>query len=316
MYRKIQDLVHINIVCDDGGIGDNIARIPVVKYILDYHPHVFIHFWVPDYFLEFSNRSLASYKKNLVIRNFTKAKKKFNKNLYARAFSVHHYNNMSIHMTKHAFHVVAQQEPTEQQLNYLKFDTSDQNIKQYDLPEKYVVVATGFTAPIREFLPQYVNEVTKYIVSKGYTPVFLGKTETPNGNDQVIKGTFKEEIDYSVGIDLIDETSLLETREIINNAKTIVGLDNGLLHVAGTTDIPIVGGFTSVNPIHRMPYRHDVLGWNFYPVVPPESVVDRFCQSNWSFTFDHDFKYCFYGDYAIVKALTPDLYIKELEKIL
>src|SRR5207245_757155 len=114
----------------------------------------------------------------------------------------------------------------------------------------------------------------------------------------------------------INKTNLLESREIINKAKTIVGLDNGLLHIAGTTNIPIIGGFTTVEPKYRMPYRNNVLGYNYYPVVPPESLVCRFCQSNWTFTYEQDFKVCYYKDYLCIKQLSADLYIKELEKIL
>jgi len=316
MYRKLQNLVHINIVYDDGGLGDQVGRLPVIKYILDNHPHVFIHFWVPDYFLEFAKRSLSQYTKNLTIRNFTQAKKKYNKNMYARCFSVHVYNNLSVHLTQHAFHVIAQTDPKSHQMNYLTLDTSDQDISKFNLPEKYVVMTPGFTAPIREFIPEYVNEICFYLNKKGYTPVFLGKKESFNGNNHTITPEFKQEVDYSLGLNLIDKTSILETREIIKNSTAIIGLDNGLLHIAGTTDIPIVGGFTSVNPEHRMPYRHNILGWNYYPVVPPESIIDRFSQSNWTFTYDHDFKFCYYGDYQVVKSLTPDLYIKELDKIL
>ena len=65
-----------------------------------------------------------------------------------------------------------------------------------------------------------------------------------------------------------------------------------------------------------MPYRHNELGWNCYPVVPPKSLSCRFCQSNWNLTFGHDFKYCFYDDYKCVKMLEADLYIEQLEHLL
>jgi ADP-heptose:LPS heptosyltransferase len=108
----------------------------------------------------------------------------------------------------------------------------------------------------------------------------------------------------------------LQTGKIIAGAKTIVGVDNGLLHVAGCTNIPIVGGYTSVDPEHRMPYRNNIMGWNYYPVVPPESEPEKFFQSRYDFIMEHDYRKSYLGNDSLIKSLTPELYINELEKIL
>lgn len=319
MYREVHpELRHMNILFDNGGLGDCIARLPAVAYVVKHHKHIKFHLWVPDYFKDFAKNCLNG--SDLYIRGYSE-QKKYKEHFLARAFSIHKYDNMASHLTDNAFHVLVNKDVGPEDMNYLRPDLSKVNIKKFKLPEKYVIMTSGFTAPAREMYPEVINELVSYIISKGYEVVWLGKkvTETglsPRDKNEKIVGEFSKEIDYTKGINLIDKTSLLESCKIISQAKTIVGLDNGLLHLAGCTDIPIVGAFSSVEPKYRMPYRYDTLGWNYYPVVPPEDLKCRFCQSNWTFTYDHSFTHCYYKDYACLKQLKPELYIKELEKIL
>lgn len=316
MYRMPQAPLTINMLANSGGVGDVIASLPAVNYILKYHPHVSINFWVGDFIVEFAQRSLPK-DPRIKIRGFTDIKD-YDNTLYARAIgygSTH--TNFATHMTKHAFSMYLNVEPPVEEMNYLPLDTTGIDITKYELPEKYVCLNVGHTAVVREWLPEYITEVAKYIKDKGYTPVFLGRSESPNGAGHIIKGHLDKPIDFSLGIDLRDKTTLSEAQVVIAGAKAMVGLDCGLLHVAGTTDTAIVGGFTSVEPEHRMPIRHNVLGWNFYPVtLTPKQLACIGCQSNMSFSYGHRFDQCFHGDLLCIKMLVPDLYIEQLEKIL
>lgn len=319
MYREpLKDIENVNIVFSDGGIGDCLARLPVIYYINKFHPQVKIHLWIPDFFLDLARKSLSE---DVIIRGFSE-KEHYNETFVTRSFISTQYNNLAVHLVDHAFHVIVGKDVEVEHKNYLKIRLNNVSINKFNLPKKYVVVTTGFTAVVREWLANIVNEVTKYIKDKNYKIVFLGKTETSNGNDYTIKGEFKEEIDFSIGMNLIDKTTLVESAKIIQNSVGIVGLDNGLLHLAGCTDIPIVGAYTTVEPKYRLPYRHDQLGWNCYPITPPQSLACRFCQSNMTFAFNHDFRTCFYKErkedteIQCVKQITANSYIKELEKIL
>jgi ADP-heptose:LPS heptosyltransferase len=288
--------------------------MPVIKYLIDQFPYVTYHLWVPDFFVDFA-KNLLPYAN---IKGYSKAKEDYNNDFQGRCFTKNGaYTNLRSHMTKQSFHVLANEEPKNEHLNYLQLNLDKINIKHIKLPEKYVVICTGYTAPIREFPAKYINELTDYIIKKGYTPVFLGKKQSSLGyEDRILEGNFNQEIDYSKGINLIDKTTLLQTGKIIAGAKTIVGVDNGLLHVAGCTNIPIVGGYTSVDPEHRMPYRNNIMGWNYYPVVPPESEPEKFFQSRYDFIMEHDYRKSYLGNDSLIKSLTPELYINELEKIL
>lgn len=221
---------------------------------------------------------------------------------------------MKIHCVDYAFIKLCDELPDIRCKNYLtlKYDKI-KNITSM-LPEKFVVITTGYTAKVREFPAKSINEVAKYVRSKGYEVVFLGQTQTETGAQHKIQGTFDNAVDYDIGINLIDKTSLLQAAGIISQAKALVGVDNGLMHVAGLTETFIVGGYTTVSPEIRMPYRHDMLGWRCSPIRT--GVQCRFCQERTNFLFGHDYRNCLYKDNACVSEMTSDKFIKELEYIL
>jgi ADP-heptose:LPS heptosyltransferase len=317
MYRESQYPISINILFDQGGIGDLVAWLPPLKFIYNEHQHVRVHVWVPDFFFDFAKNSLKGTEKRITLYKLSNQLHLLSRTNQTYSFKMQNYHNLGAHMTEHAFEIICHNKPdNKSHLNYLSLDLSKTDVSRFYLPEKYVILTTGFTAHVREFLPEHVNKISQYVLSKGYTPVFLGKQTTNTGIKHVIKGNFNDEIDFSIGVNLIDKTNLFECVSICSSARAVVGLDNGILHLAGCTDVPIVGGFTTVNPVHRMPYRHNVLGWQYYPVVPPASLKCRFCQSNWQFTNNHDFTKCYYEDYKCLKELSAELYIEQLEKIL
>jgi ADP-heptose:LPS heptosyltransferase len=268
---------------------------------------------LPNYLVTVAKRCLPKSKKYKVM-SFTEATLLPN-DLPVKSFSRIAYTNLSTHMTDHAFRVIVNTDVEDKYKNYLPISTKSVSITRFEIPEKTVIIPTGYTAKVREMKAEITNDIIDFIVEKGYTPVFLGKDETDAGSGHTIKGTFSTEINFDKGIDLRNQTSMLETIKIIQESSGIVGLDNGLLHLAGTTDIPIVGGFTTVKPEHRLPYRNDILGDNYYPVVV-EDLPCNFCQSNMLFTFKHNFTKCIYGDYKCCDLLSSDKYIEQLDLIL
>jgi ADP-heptose:LPS heptosyltransferase len=300
----------VNILFNDGGLGDNIARMPAVRYLKDNYPFLKINLFVPDYFFDLANNLLPGIN---VIR-YSEGHKNWKGGIPQRQ-TKGIFTNFATHLTDHAFYVLCNKQVPDSEKNYLKLSLDDLDISRFNLPERYVVVTTGFTAPVREFLPRVINEIVYFLRGRNVTPVFLGSKDAVVGNGDKIVGNFNNEIAYERGIDLINQTSLLEAGKVIANAEAIVGLDNGLLHLAGCTEVPIVAGFTTVDPFHRLPYRHDQLGWNCFTVVPDESLNCRFCQSNWDFKFEHDYKFCYYKDYKCVKKNKAQDYITHLKAI-
>jgi ADP-heptose:LPS heptosyltransferase len=317
MYRdeKENRRLHINCLFDDGGLGDNICRLTSVKWLFDNQPHLIIHLWVPDYYVDFAKFALKSYSKRLVVRGFSQ-QRKFNDKFWGVRTIADRHSSLSTHLIDYNYTMIADYQPEDKDRNYIKLNFKKINTHKFNLPEKYIVLTPSFTAPARALLPEVANEIIDYIIKIGYTPVFLGKAESKVDPKRTLKGEEIEGIEYEKGLDLRDKTTLLEAAKVMSRAAVVVGLDNGLLHLAACSEVPIVMAFTNVEPRHRMPYRHDKLGWNVYPIVPDEDVKCRFCQSQFKFAFDQNFAFCYYEDYKCIQNLTADKYIEKIDEVL
>lgn len=77
-------------------------------------------------------------------------------------------------------------------------------------------------------------------------------------------------------IDLRGATNLHVLKELIAKAKLYVGIDSGTLHVAATTDVPILSMFTSAHHFFRMPTGRPKSA-KFMPIIPRVNCYG--CQS-------------------------------------
>lgn len=299
--------------------GDNLARMSAIKYIKETWKHVTMNLIVPDYFYDVAKNLVPG----ITVGKFSDGPKYWANGLPAVQTQNSH-DGLRTHLVDHSFSVLANKQVEIEYKNYCKLNTKDIDITKFNLPEKYVVVTTGFTAEVREMKAQVVNEVASYIKSKGYEVVFLGSKASSTGlvSQKILVGNFNSDIDYSVGIDLINKTTLLEAGKVIGQAKSIVGVDNGLLHLAGCTDTHIIVAFTNVAPELRLPYRNNQLGWNCTAIVPEKSLKCRFCQSNWGFDLKTNFTKCYYKENKMdttikcVDSMTSSKFIEALEKVL
>jgi ADP-heptose:LPS heptosyltransferase len=67
---------------------------------------------------------------------------------------------------------------------------------------------------------------------------------------------------------MIGQTSLGGLVSLIAGARCVIASDSSVIHVAGATETPIVGIYTSVRAAYRMPYRHGELGWRVRAFEP------------------------------------------------
>jgi ADP-heptose:LPS heptosyltransferase len=307
----------INIVFNHNGMGDWIAYMTAINHIKTNNPWVQINLLVPDLFFDLACNLVPG----IEVHKFSEGPKaaKFGHRIIRTADCS--FTSLRSHLVNNGFAIICNKDVEIQDKNYCKLNPVD--ISKFNLPQKYVIVTCGFTSKTREMPPDIVNKLSDYIISKNYIPVYLGKKEAKLGLDgrNNLKGNFRAEIDFTKGINLIDKTNLVEAGSIINGAKCLIACDNGLAHLAGCTDIPIVVSYTNVKKEHRLPIRNNILGWNCYPIEPDETVQCRFCQSNWSFV-KQEFTECYYVEQKLdneikcVKNLTIEKYINELEKIL
>lgn len=304
----------VNLILLDGGLGDHVAALPAVDHAIKAYPWVKFLVWVPDYLLNLARHLVP----NASVKSFTQMRGSYEPTKPTKTTKWDgHTSPMKMHGVDYAFLKLLDEVPPSRA--YLQIRPNEIE-KDWDidvlLPEKYVVLTTGFTAEVREWPADEVNKTAQYVISKGYTPVFLGQRNVQTGTAAVIKGDFKSEIDYTAGVDFIDKTSLIEAAAIMSGAGAVIGVDNGLLHVAGCTQVPIVAGFTTVNPELRTPARNGIFGWKFYTVEPDKDLKCRFCQAKTNFLYGHDYKKCMYSDNLCTKQMTAAKFIVHLENIL
>lgn len=305
--------LNINFLLNTGGIGDNIAALPAMSFIRKNYPWVTPYLYVPDYFVPVARNIIP----DMIIRPFSKGEKLFNGTWIGRQTLLKGHDSLATHLVDYNFHALCNRQVPIEDKNYLSLNLNWIHTDKFKLPKDYVCIATGYTAPIRKFSGHTINEIVDYLAKRNITTVFLGSKQAYTGgavND--IISTFPSEIDYSKGINLVDETSLLEAGKIIAGSKALVAIDCGLMHIAGCTEAPIIGGYTSVAPELRMPYRHNELGWNCYPIVPPDSEPEKFMQSQLDFVYNKDFKFSWLGNDNLVNSLKAEYFIEKLNQIL
>jgi ADP-heptose:LPS heptosyltransferase len=334
MYRSTKDITRtpLNVNFNSGGIGDCIAALPAIKYMANNFP-VDIFLYVPDYFLEIAKNALSTTA--VSIRPFSRGKELWNAKFPARVMAngpTVNITSMGTSLVDTAFTALCDKQVDIAHKNYLQinFKRANVDLRRFNLPKEYVILTTGYTASVREWPAKHVNDTAAYLVSRGITPVFLGNKQTHIGVDKLengvnanIVGRFNEQIDFTRGVNLIEQTSLMEAAAIISKSKALLGVDNGLTHLAAMCgDVPIIIGYTTVRPEHRLPIRHNTLGWNIFTVTPDASLKCRFCQSNWEFVYNHDFRNCYYVEKKVdsviqcTSQMTAAKFIKHLDGIL
>ena len=78
-------------------------------------------------------------------------------------------------------------------------------------------------------------------------------------------------------VNLLGQLNLAELKEIISHSKLYFGIDSGTLHVASSTETPIICLFTSAHHTLRMPLQRST-GALFLPIAPKIGCYG--CQSS------------------------------------
>lgn len=305
---------YLNILICDGGMGDHLCYLVVADYIIKNIPWVKPLIWVPDYLYEFAKNVLP---KDIKLYNFTTGAKHYKPELggISTQWNKRH-TPMRIHPIDYAAHIMPDINLELKDKNYLKFNPKGINIEKFNLPEKYLCISVGMTTLTKSLPPEVTNQIVDYIITRGYTPVFLGKEESPVGVDGKNIVAKMANIDYSKGVDLRNKTSLIESAAVLAHSKGMIGMEGGLVHLAGFTNISIIAGYTIVSPKQMMPIRNNEPGWNVYPVVAEESLSCRFCQTKTPLLFEANYSKCFYDDYKCIQQMTFDKWKEQIDKCL
>lgn len=307
----------INVAMNTGGLGDRLAQMPAVLYCLRENPHVTMDLWCPDYFVDLARHFLRCYEDRVDVIATDRANLLLDQTLPSVAFRNQYCTSLRMHLVDNAFVIMNGVDVEPKHKNYPKLRLDEIDTVKFNLePNTYVCLTPAFTSTTRQLPSNTYNEIATWIRARGLEVVWLGAQQAAIHGGQAPKSKHPDDIDYSVGIDLRDRTTLLEAGKLLALASCVLGLDSGLQHLAACSDVNIIVAYSMVAPEIRLPYRHGTLGWNCYVVEPEESLACRYCQSSFHFLYQHDFRACYTGTLDCVKQLTSTKFITQLEKAL
>lgn len=299
--------VHLNIISNWGGLGDSLARIPAIKWGLEEFEHVSMTVHWQDYFFE-----LAKY----LYQHPRLTHKKISETPWMLQepvidFDHNRVTSLALHLTQQAFLILYDRVATPEMMRYDRATTVDLSSFPALLDSNMVVFTVASTVPVREWPPYEINDLAERCKAKGLTPVLLGSTQKmQTGEYETIQGRIDDGIDRSLFLDLTNRTTLIEALGVMQRSRAVIGVDNGLLHLAHYCDVPVVAGFTSVESKHRLPHREQGETRAIEAKVPCYG-----CQSKWGFV-NHDFRYCPLKHTACTLTMTADRFEKELDQVL
>lgn len=333
MYRDrkqiISSEVH-NFVLNHAALGDMITSLPAIAYARKfYEPALKMNVWVPPWQMDLVKHLLAPYGEFEVKDFMTFPRKAVERkeadigpvSYNAAIFDQH--TRCRVHMVDYAFNFLINARPENmEQRSYTTAAPLGVGLCMYDSAKGYVVFPVGATSDNKLFRASVYGPVMQWCLDNGYAIVVVG-TKTSHTHTQV-DGELKpvvirEQTEmlspeiFKQIIDMREKTTLLELRDILGHAAAVVGVDGGTLHLAGTTDVPIVFASGTTLPKHRYIPRH---GKHDYRIryVGPRDLECYGCQSNWPLTTLH-FTKCVYDDNACMTQMHPDDFTNALQEL-
>ena len=302
-------------ILNAGSVGDTIASLPILKYAINNifidnkykvmtHEHLRPLFqFIPEDNIIYFGKGVELTEPHVVLYYYNVEDPEYQ--------GVSGFNNLKTSLVDYVSIKFLSKLLPEEHKNYPKLDLSDTDISEFNLPEKYVCILSTALHKNRSLPRADVYRIANYLIKKGITPVFMGKSTR-------IIDTFGATPRYGISppakegmLDLSDKTTLLQAAKIMDSAIAVVGADTGLIHLAACTDVPIICGYTTVDPDLRMPYRHNELGWNLTPITPPKSDC-RYCSSS-LFLNNVNFNECLQKEYQCIDSLSAEAFINELK---
>ena len=236
------------------GLGDLISATPTIKKLYDsYNQKIVTISKFPELFknnpyveksYKYDSVDIDYINSNYIVHNsFYNVGKKNDR-------GIEYKHNMFDIRQFHAVHLGFSLTPDEMQCFYQPTSELKHEIKFTN----YVVIHPVNTWENRTWDASTWMELTEKLNSIGTAVISIGKDSSETGFFNVQKPVFNFEIKH--GINLMNKTSISDCWHIINNAKCIVTMDSGLMHLAGTTDTNIIQLGSPINPFFRAPYRN------------------------------------------------------------
>ena len=142
-----------------------------------------------------------------------------------------------------------------------------------------VVLHPNRSWKIRTWPSERWRRLTQGLLERGVQIVAVGSEVSNIGvsEQNIPKGVFDLGIEHPSLLDLTNQTSLHELREVIALCDLVITVDSGVLHVANCTDTDIVAIFTDIDPRFRTRIRDNKPNAGTKIVHSP--CPKQFCQS-------------------------------------
>jgi hypothetical protein len=299
-----------------GGMGDYIYWTRAIEWVIREHEWLVGEVWVPRYFYDLAELWLRPHLgERFKLRRYEKLEEEREWIEGSKFFVVPDAYQMATYRGHHlmdiGFSYYGDVDVVPDGYARMPVIRGDEvSLARYELPKRYVVVTTEATSIVRRMKADEINKLCEYLKGRGYLPVFLGKGELAHDyvaysdNGVRVNGVY----------DLRERTTLLEAACILAKSSLVCGVDNGLLHLASCSRVPVIFGFTTVDPRHRGPLRNE--GLYTAAVMPSEELKCRFCQSRVRYLLGHDFRNCIYGDVRCLDYMNAGAFIKIMDKVL
>jgi hypothetical protein len=234
------------------GLGDLLCATPTIKKLHDaYEKKIYVLSKMPELFknnpyveksLKSSSVDMTYFNENFLMHNsFYNVGKKNERGIEFK------HNMMDIRQF-HAIHLGFMLGEDEMECFYEPLTSLT-----IEVPEKYVLIHPVSTWESRTWKAENWMQLTQSLNDLGISVVSIGKDSSETGFFNVQKPVFNFEIPN--GLNLMNKTSISDCWHIINKARCFVTMDSGLLHLAGTTNTPIIHLGSSINPAFRIPRR-------------------------------------------------------------
>ena len=127
----------------------------------------------------------------------------------------------------------------------------------FNFQRKYVIISPGTS--MRRRVKEWEGEKFAELIillkeSYDLTPVLVGGKENRNLSNMIVN--IVKEKDNGESIDIFDLTGKVELRDLcffIKHASLFVGIDSGIMHLASSMDVPVVGIFGPSDPFYVGP---------------------------------------------------------------
>ena len=273
MKKEIYYLIHsIN-------FGDTLCATPTLRYLSQSHrkkinvvthnKQVFNGNPYVDLLLSFDEYFSNDVGDILKYESFTHAGRVDNNGI-EKKFS--HVDTRQLHANDLGFQLLPDQ------LTY-DFYPSQQTL-DIELPDEYVVLHVTTNWPNRTWSDENWVKLIDWLRENKIFTVLIGsgyREELHKSLGDTPLDKYCPTFENVYGIDLTNQGSMSDMWWILNDAKCLVTMDSGPLHLAGCTNVNIIQLGSAIHPSFRAPFRYGRQDFNYTYVG---GTCNLFCNSN------------------------------------